>query len=61
MQWLPVAQAVTVGATSADELLASDIGGKTVKDMLDEANATIGGGVRFAVLTSYLLLTFQPT
>ena len=35
-------QAVTVGASSADELLASDMGGKTVKDILDEANATIG-------------------
>jgi elongation factor Ts len=37
-----LAQAVTVGASSADELLASDMGGKTVKDVLDEANATIG-------------------
>jgi elongation factor Ts len=37
-----LAQAVTVGASSADELLASDMGGKTVKEMLDEANATIG-------------------
>ncbi len=37
-----LAQAVTVSATSADELLASDMGGKTVKDVLDEANATIG-------------------
>ena len=37
-----LAQAVTVNATSADELLASDMGGKTVKDVLDEANATIG-------------------
>jgi elongation factor Ts len=37
-----LAQAVTVGASSADELLASDMGGKTVKDLLDEANATIG-------------------
>ena len=35
-------QAVTVGASSADELLASDMGGKTVKEILDEANATIG-------------------
>ena len=35
-------QAVTVGATNADELLASDMGGMTVKDILDEANATIG-------------------
>jgi len=37
-----LAQAVTVSASSADELLASDMGGKTVKDILDEANATIG-------------------
>jgi elongation factor Ts len=37
-----LAQAVAVGASSADELLASDMGGATVKDMLDEANATIG-------------------
>jgi elongation factor Ts len=35
-------QAVTVGASSADELLTSDMGGKTVKEVLDEANATIG-------------------
>jgi elongation factor Ts len=37
-----LAQAVTVGASSAEELLASDMGGKTVKEILDEANATIG-------------------
>jgi elongation factor Ts len=37
-----LAQAVTVGASSADELLASDMGGKAVKAILDEANATIG-------------------
>jgi translation elongation factor Ts len=37
-----LSQAVTVGASSADELLASDMDGKTVKDVLDEANATIG-------------------
>ena len=37
-----LAQAVTVGAASADELMASDIGGRTVKELLDEANATIG-------------------
>jgi elongation factor Ts len=37
-----LAQAVTVGASSADELLASDMGGKTVKELLDAANATIG-------------------
>jgi elongation factor Ts len=37
-----LAQAVTVGAANADELLASDMGGKTVKEVLDEANATMG-------------------
>src|SRR5471030_2620564 len=37
-----LSQAVTIGATSADELLASDMGGRTVKEVLDEANATIG-------------------
>ena len=37
-----LAQAVTVGASNADELLASDMGGKTVKEVLDEANMTIG-------------------
>jgi elongation factor Ts len=37
-----LAQAVSVGASSADELLASTMGDKTVKDVLDEANATIG-------------------
>jgi elongation factor Ts len=37
-----LAQAVTVGASSADELLASDLGGKTVQEILDEVNATIG-------------------
>ena len=35
-------QAVTVSASSADELLASEMDGTTVKAMLDEANATIG-------------------
>jgi len=35
-------QAVTVGASTPDELLASNMGGKTVKEVLDEANATIG-------------------
>jgi elongation factor Ts len=39
---LVLGQAVTVGASSADELLTSDMGGKTVKEVLDEANATIG-------------------
>ena len=37
-----LAQAVTVGASNAEELLASDMGGKTVKEILDEANMTIG-------------------
>ena len=37
-----LAQAVTVSASNADELLASDMGGKTVKEVLDEANMTIG-------------------
>ena len=37
-----LAQAVSVGASSADELLASDMGGATVRETLDEANATIG-------------------
>ena len=35
-------QAVAVGASTPDELLASDMGGKTVKEVLDDANATIG-------------------
>ena len=35
-------QAVTVSASSVDELLASEMDGTTVKEMLDEANATIG-------------------
>jgi len=37
-----LAQAVTAGASGADELLASDMGGVTVQAMLDEANATMG-------------------
>jgi elongation factor Ts len=38
-----LAQAVAVGASNADQLLASDMGGgKTVKELLDQANATIG-------------------
>ena len=37
-----LAHAVNVGASSADELLASDMDGKSVKQILDEANATIG-------------------
>jgi elongation factor Ts len=37
-----LAQAVAVGATDAASLLASDMGGRTVQVVLDEANATIG-------------------
>ncbi|MEP7036464.1 MAG: translation elongation factor Ts [Actinomycetota bacterium] len=37
-----LAQAVAVGASRADELLASEMGGKTVQEILDAANATIG-------------------
>jgi len=37
-----LAQAVTVQASNADELLASELGGRTVKEILDDANATIG-------------------
>ena len=37
-----LAQAVAVGASTAEELLASDLGGKPVQQVLDEANATIG-------------------
>jgi elongation factor Ts len=37
-----LAQAVAVGASDAESLLASDMGGKTVQTVLDEANATIG-------------------
>lgn len=35
-------QAVAVSASSVDELLASDLDGQSVKEILDEANATIG-------------------
>lgn len=35
-------QAVAVGATDAETLLASDLGGRTVQSVLDEANATMG-------------------
>ena len=35
-------QAVAVSASSAEQLLTSDMGGMTVKEVLDEANATIG-------------------
>jgi elongation factor Ts len=37
-----LAQAIAVGASTAAELLASTMGDKTVKEVLDEANATIG-------------------
>ena len=36
-----LAQAVAVQAADVDALLASDMDGKTVKDVLDDANATI--------------------
>jgi elongation factor Ts len=35
-------QAVAIGAADAESLLSSEIDGKTVKTILDEANATIG-------------------
>ncbi|GAA4664017.1 translation elongation factor Ts [Kineococcus glutinatus] len=35
-------QAVATGAADAESLLASDLGGRTVQAVLDEANATIG-------------------
>jgi elongation factor Ts len=35
-------QTVAVGASTVDELLASDLDGQTVKEILDQANATIG-------------------
>jgi len=35
-------QAVAVGATDAESLLASELDGKTVKDVLDEGNAQLG-------------------
>ena len=37
-----IAQAASVGATDAETLLASELDGQTVKEILDEANATIG-------------------
>jgi len=37
-----LAQAVAIGANDAEALLASEIDGKTVKVLLDEANAAIG-------------------
>ena len=35
-------QAVAIGATDAQTLLDSSVDGKTVRELLDEANATIG-------------------
>ncbi|TWP35547.1 translation elongation factor Ts [Leekyejoonella antrihumi] len=35
-------QAATVKATDAEQLLSSDLDGKTVQEVIDEANATIG-------------------
>ena len=37
-----LAHAVAIGATDAETLLASELEGKTVKEVLDEANASIG-------------------
>ncbi|MGB3257922.1 MAG: translation elongation factor Ts [Ornithinimicrobium sp.] len=37
-----LSQAVATEASNADELLASDMGGRSVQAVLDEANATIG-------------------
>ena len=37
-----LAQAVSIGASDADQLLASDLDGTSVKDVLDQANAGIG-------------------
>ncbi|USQ78594.1 translation elongation factor Ts [Ornithinimicrobium faecis] len=37
-----LAQAVTTGAADAEALLASDLDGKSVQAVIDEANATIG-------------------
>ncbi|MGB7450057.1 MAG: translation elongation factor Ts [Ornithinimicrobium sp.] len=37
-----LAQAVAIGANNANELLTSQIDGRPVQEMLDEANATIG-------------------
>ena len=37
-----LAQAVAAGATDAEALLASEIDGKTVKEVVDEANAGLG-------------------
>jgi elongation factor Ts len=35
-------QAVAIGAADAEALLSSELGGKTVREVLDEANAAIG-------------------
>jgi elongation factor Ts len=56
-----LAQAVSAGASSADELLASDMGGVTVKAMLDEANATMGEKIevrRVARLTASHVVSY---
>ncbi len=37
-----LAQAISTGAASAEDLLKSDMSGRTVQEVLDEANATIG-------------------
>ena len=57
-----LAQAVTVGASDADELLASDMGGKTVKEILDEANASLGEKIevrRLARLEASNVVTYM--
>ena len=57
-----LAQAVAVGASSADELLASDMGGKTVKEILDEANASLGEKIevrRLARLEASNVVTYM--
>jgi len=56
-----LAQAVTAGSSGADELLASDMGGVTVKAMLDEANATMGEKIevrRVARLTASHVVSY---
>ena len=57
-----LAQAVAVEASSADELLASDMGGKTVKEILDEANASLGEKIevrRLARLEASNVVTYM--
>jgi len=57
-----LAQAVAVRASNADELLASEMGGKTVQVVLDDANATMGekievrrvGRIEAPTVVSYL-------